>query len=99
MGLRRLKINAGGSRRQASGFSLLEMMMVVPLGITTPLVAVMSLAEAPPSRRPRPRRAADASDIGRYALRALYKRGREFTSFAVRHQRAIVNTGLLGFVS
>jgi type II secretory pathway pseudopilin PulG len=43
MGLRRLKINAGGSQRQASGFSLLEMMIVVALTITVSLIAVLSL--------------------------------------------------------
>ena len=43
MGLRRLKINAGGSQRQASGFSLLEMMIVVALTITVSLFAVLSL--------------------------------------------------------
>jgi Tfp pilus assembly protein FimT len=43
MGLRRLKINAGGSQQQASGFSLLEMMIVVALTITVSLFAVLSL--------------------------------------------------------
>ncbi len=43
MGFRRLNIGAGGNQRQARGFSLLEMMIVVALTITVSVVAVMSL--------------------------------------------------------
>lgn len=43
MGLRKLKIKAGRSRQRASGFSLLEMMMVVAITIIVSLYAVLGL--------------------------------------------------------
>ncbi|MFZ3264531.1 MAG: hypothetical protein WA172_11065 [Terriglobales bacterium] len=43
MGLRRLKIKVGGSRCQASGFSLLEMVMVIAITIILSLFAVLGL--------------------------------------------------------
>lgn len=43
MGLKKLKIKAGRSRQRASGFSLLEMMMVVAITIIVALYAVLGL--------------------------------------------------------
>jgi prepilin-type N-terminal cleavage/methylation domain-containing protein len=43
MGLKKLKIKAGRGRQRASGFSLLEMMMVVAITIIVSLYAVLGL--------------------------------------------------------
>jgi prepilin-type N-terminal cleavage/methylation domain-containing protein len=43
MGMKKLKVKVRERRRQAAGFTLLEMMIVVAIGITASLIAVMGM--------------------------------------------------------